>query len=290
MSIYPPKVTLCNLLFRRNLPVRLGLAVQRSPGRALDEALVAALELAEDLPSEGGGDDGEAHIEADRDVVVGVALRLHGPSNGLAESLYTAQDTDTARQAAHVGSVLADQPVEELLERLACELPPPDKYVMTVEFGGEPVKDGLFGGAVVSMLQHDGGDPGGEEDSADDGEGDHAAVLDVHTLAVAKEVKGFVVEQVADVSVGFFLVIWSFGGSGLCMLVDVPDQEGAEDAAEVGQEGREGTSADSQVGSPAKSALDLFSSPLFALLCHSLCLFLLICCIFTHSHVDTKPL
>lgn len=166
---------------------------------------MAAFELAENLPSEGGSEDSEAHVEADRDVVIGIALRLHGPSNGLAESLYTAQDTDTARQAAHVGSVLADQPVEELLERLARELPPPDQYVMSVELGGEPVKDGLFGGAVVAVLQHDGGDPGGEEDGADDGEGDHAAVLDVHTLAVAKEVEGFVVEQVADVSVGFFL-------------------------------------------------------------------------------------
>ena len=48
---------------------------------------MAALELAQDLPSQRRSDKGETKVETDRDEVVGVALRLHSPSDGLTEGL-----------------------------------------------------------------------------------------------------------------------------------------------------------------------------------------------------------
>jgi hypothetical protein len=80
---------------------------------------------------------------------------------------------------------------------------------VSVETRGEPVKDGLFRHAVVPVLQHDRRDPGGGEDGADDGEGDHAAVLDVQALAVAEQVERLVVEEVAKVSDTHTLIVFS---------------------------------------------------------------------------------
>lgn len=67
---------------------------------------------------------------------------------------------------------------------------------MSVETGSKPVKDGFSLGIVVSALQDDGGDPGGGEDGANDGECNHAAVLDVQALTVPEKAERFVVEQI----------------------------------------------------------------------------------------------
>lgn len=146
--------------------------------------------------------------------MVRVALTLHGPSNSLAQRLHTAQNTSVVRQIAQIGRVLADNPVQELLERLAAKLPEENQRIRGPKAALEPVEHGLGLGVVEPLLQNGGPDPRADEDGDDADEGDLSALLDVDAL---------VVEQ-----------------SG--------DDEGAEDAGEVGEERAERAAADGEVG------------------------------------------
>ena len=74
--------------------------------------------------------------------MVRVALTLHGPSNSLAQRLHTAQNTSVVRQIAQIGRVLADNPVQELLERLAAKLPEENQRIRGPKAALEPVEQG----------------------------------------------------------------------------------------------------------------------------------------------------
>ena len=59
-----------------------------------------------------------------------------------------------------VGGVLADEPVEELLEGLAGELPEEDERISTAETALEPVEDWGLSSVVEPVLQNGSPDPG----------------------------------------------------------------------------------------------------------------------------------
>ena len=136
------------------------------------------------------------------------------PRNSLSQRLETTENTSVVRERGQIGGVLADKPVQELLEGLSRELPEEDERVRLAEATLEPIEDGRLGGVVELLLQDGGPDPGASEQDDDAGEGDLGAGLDEDGLPV---------EQ---------------GG----------DDEGGEDAREVGEEAGEGARADGEVG------------------------------------------
>ena len=195
------------LRINRRLVVSLNLLLSNN-------RLMAAFQLRQNNPSRQDAQHSEAKVDADRHKVVRVALALHGPSNSLTQRLHTAQDTSVVRQVAQISRVLADDPVQKLLERLAAKLPEENQRIRGPKAALEPVEHGLGLGIVELLLQDGGPDPGADEDGDDADEGNLGALLDVDAL---------VVEQ-----------------SG--------DDEGAEDAGEVGEEGAERAAAHGEVG------------------------------------------
>jgi hypothetical protein len=129
--------------------------------------LARVLELAEHVPRRRDGDEEDAKVEADRDKVVDVGLGLHRPGDRLAEGLDAAEDARVAREVREVGRVLADEPVEELLEGLASKGPEEDEGVGPAKLRRCPVEQGLV--VVVLLLEDDGPDPGADEDRRDRG-------------------------------------------------------------------------------------------------------------------------
>lgn len=174
---------------------------------------MALLQLGQHHPRRRHAEQEHAKVDADADEVVDLGLALHRPRDGLPEGLEPAEDARVPRHRRQVGRVLAHEPVQELLEGLARELPEEDERVRRAEAAREPVVDGARVRVVVLLLQDDGPDPGPREDDDDGGEGYLGAGLDVDALAV--EQRG--------------------------------DDEGAEDAGEVGEEGRECARADGEV-------------------------------------------
>lgn len=61
-----------------------------------------------------------------QDALVDLSLGLERPGDRLAEGLEAAQDAGVARERRQVGRILADEPVQELLEGLAGERPEED--------------------------------------------------------------------------------------------------------------------------------------------------------------------
>lgn len=179
-----------------------------------DNRLVAALKLRQHNPRGQNAQHGESKVDSDRYEVVGVALALHSPRNGLAESLNTTQNTGVMRQVGQIGGVLPNQPVEELLESLTAELPEENERVGLSEAALEPVEYGR-GGSVVELVLQDGGpDPCTNEDGDDAAKSDLRAELDVDLLVV--EERG--------------------------------DDERTENTSEVGEEGAECARANREVG------------------------------------------
>lgn len=89
------------------------------------------------------------------------------PSDSLAQRLNTPEDPYTAAQMSQIRSVLPDDPVQELLERLTRELPEEDERVRPAKPGGEPVVDWSSGLSVDVALENEGGYPGRDEDQDD---------------------------------------------------------------------------------------------------------------------------
>ena len=71
------------------------------------------------------------------------------------------------RERGQIGGVLADKPVQELLEGLSRELPEEDERVRLAEATLEPIEDGRLGGVVELLLQDGGPDPGAGEQQND---------------------------------------------------------------------------------------------------------------------------
>lgn len=175
---------------------------------------MAALELRQHNPRRQNAEDGETEVDPNGHEVVRVALALHSPRHCLAQRLYTAQNTCVVRQIRDVGGVLANQPVQELLEGLTAELPEENERVRLSEAALEPVEYWRGGGIVELVLQNRGPDPGTNQDGDDADESRLRTGLDVDPLVV--EERG--------------------------------DDEGAENAGEVGEEGAERARADGEVG------------------------------------------
>ena len=55
------------------------------------------------------------------------------PRNGLSQRLETTQNTSVVRERRQIGSILRDEPIQELLKGLAGELPEENERVRTAE-------------------------------------------------------------------------------------------------------------------------------------------------------------
>jgi len=87
-------------------------------------------------------------------------------------------------QVRQIGRILSDKPVQELLERLATELPEEHKSVALSEAACKPVEDWCFGHIVELLLQDRGPDPCSNEDHNNGEKCDACASLDVNLLIV----------------------------------------------------------------------------------------------------------